>query len=181
MKPAPAAALRLNHVEFAHRPGEGHLVIAMIEALGCGWYEVDAPPYGSYLVIRLDGSVHGENDMFASQAEPEQLALEAALAVAVAGDPALAEYRGLQQHKPYRAAHIGLRLPSVAALDEAVARLQALDAGSLAGRLHLGEVMTRSAAEAKAADAPVKQLWIGTDVISSGLLTFGQQIELQAY
>jgi hypothetical protein len=181
VKTAPGTPLRLNHVEFAHRPGERHLVIALIEALGCGWYEVDAPPYGDYLVIRLDGSAHGQNDMFASQAEPEQVALEAALEISVADDPALQDFRALQRGRPYRAAHIGLRLSSVAALDAAVGRLRTLAEGALAGRLHLGEVMTCNVAEAKATDAPLKQLWIGTDVISTGLLTFGQQIELQAY
>jgi len=68
-----------------------------------------------------------------------------------------------------------------AALDEAIAKLEALAGGALHGRLRLGAPMSRGADEARATDSPMKQLWIATDVISTGLLTFGQQIELQAY
>ncbi len=185
VKPGPDAPLRLNHVEFAHRPGEAHLVVALIEALGCGWYEVDAPPYGSYIVIRLDQSDHGANDMFASVAEPEQLRLEESLAERLRADSELARavagLRQLQAERPYRASHVGLRLASVAALDHAIERLTALADGPLAGRLALGKPTMREPEEARATSSPLKQLWIGTDVISTGLLTFGQQIELQAY
>src|SRR5690606_39073725 len=82
---------RLNHVECAHRPGEGALAVALFEALGCSCEVIDTPPYGKYIVVSLDGSPHGENDMFASEAEPEQLVLERALADAAATSPALAQ------------------------------------------------------------------------------------------
>lgn len=173
---------RLNHVEFAHRPGEGALAVALFEALGCSCTVIDTPPYGAYVVVSLDGSPHGQNDMFASEAEPEQLALEAALAGAKAADGAAFErFRVLQLERPYRVNHIGLRIPSVPALDETLARLEALKAGALAGRLELGFGMERTLEEARASDTPVKQRWVWTDVISTGLLALGQQIELQAY
>jgi hypothetical protein len=176
---------RLNHVEFAHRPGEGALAVALFEALGCSCEIIDTPPYGKYIVVSLDGSPHGENDMFASEAEPEQLALEQALADAAAASPALAQaaagFRGLQRDKAFRATHFGLRIPGVAALDEVIARLRALSVGKLAGRLELGLTMKRSAEESRATSSPMKQIWVWTDVISTGLLTTGQQIELQAY
>ncbi len=171
---------RLNHVEFAHRPGEGGLAVALFEALGCSCTVIDTPPYGAYVVVSLDGSPHGENDMFASEAEPEQLALEEALAVAADGG-AFERFRALQLERPYRVNHIGLRIPSVPALDETLARLEALKAGALAGRLELGFGMERTLEEARASDTPVKQRWVWTDVISTGMLTLGQQIELQAY
>jgi hypothetical protein len=146
---------------------------------------IDTPPYGQYIVVSLDGSPHGENDMFASQAEPEQLALEDALTRAIAADAALAQayadFRGLQRDKAFRATHAGLRMPGVAALDTVIARLGALAQGSLAGRLELGMSMERSREEARATSSPMKQIWIWTNVISTGLLTVGQQFELQAY
>lgn len=176
---------RLNHVEFAHRPGESALAVALFEALGCGCEIIDTPPYGKYIVVSLDGSPHGENDMFASEAEPEQLALEEALAEAVAARPDLARaaagFRGLQREKAFRATHFGLRMPSVAALDAVIARLGALAAGELAGRLELGLTMERSREEALATSSPMKQIWVWTDVVSTGLLAVGQQMELQAY
>jgi hypothetical protein len=171
---------RLNHVEFAHRPGEAGLAVMLFEALGCSCTVIDTPPYGAYVVVSLDGSPHGENDMFASEAEPEQLALERALAGAVSGDT-LERFRALQLERPFRVNHVGLRIPSVGALDETIARLEALEAGELAGRLQLGFGMERSLDEARASDTPVKQRWVWTDVIGTGLLALGQQIELQAY
>jgi hypothetical protein len=180
------AGHRLNHVEFAHRPGESAMAVALFEALGCSCRVIDTPPYGKYIVVSLDGSPHGENDMFASEAEPEQLALEDTLVRAIAADGselahAAAGFRGLQRDKAFRATHIGLRIPSVAALDQVIAKLGALADGEFAGRLELGFTMERSAEEARATDSPMKQMWIWTDVISTSLLAFGQQIELQAY
>lgn len=177
---------RLNHVEFAHRPGEGEIAVELLEALGCSCEVVDTPEFGAYIVVSLDGSPHGENDMFASQAEPEQLVLEDALAGQIAaGGSALAEastrFRGLQRDKAFRATHIGMRIPTVATLNEVIEKLGALAGGKFAGRLELGFGMERTVEESRATGTPIKQLWIWTDVISTGLLTFGQQIELQAY
>jgi hypothetical protein len=176
---------RLNHVEFAHRPGEGALAVALFEALGCSCVVNDTPPYGKYIVVSLDGSPHGQNDMFASEAEPEQLALENALARSVADGGELAQaaagFRALQRDKAFRATHFGLRIPSVAALDAVIGRLGALARGELSGRLELGLTMERSVEESRATEAPMKQIWVWTDVISTGLLTVGQQMELQAY
>ena len=178
---APVAGRRLNHVEFAHRPGEAGLAVALFEALGCSCELIDSPPYGQYIVVSLDGSPHGENDMFASQAEPEQLAFEAAISAAAGSDEAARQFRQLQQERPFRASHIGLRIPSVAALDTVIARLDALRTGELSRRLELGYRMDRTLEEARATSTPIKQIWIWTDVISTGLLALGQQIELQAY
>lgn len=175
-----STGLRLNHVEFAHRPGEETLAVLLLEALGCRCRGIDTPPYGRYVVVDLDGSPHGQNDMFVSEAEPEQLALEQTFGEMMAA-PGPAAFRGLQRERPFRASHVGIRLPSVAALRTAVARLENLASGELARRLELGVPMSRSVAEARATSSPVEQLWIWTDVFSTGLLTFGQMIELQAY
>jgi len=177
---------RLNHVEFAHRPGEGDLAVKLFEALGCACTRIDTPPYGAYIVVSLDGSPHGQNDMFASQAEPEQLALEDALLREIAADAsgigkAAQGYRSLQRDKAFRATHVGMRMPSVSALDDVIARLGALAEREMANRLELGFMMERSLEEARASDTPIKQIWVWTDVISTGLLAIGQQFELQAY
>lgn len=186
MSTVAAQGRRLNHVEFAHRPGEGDLAIALFEALGCACEAIDTPPYGKYIVVSLDGSPHGENDMFASEAEPEQLALEDALRRQIGSGGsdlagAAAGFRQLQRDKAYRATHFGMRIPTVAALDEVIARLEALVAGTLAGRLELGLTISRGLDEARSTSSPVKQIWVWTDVISTGLLTVGQMMELQAY
>lgn len=186
LEKATTTARRLNHVEFAHRPGEGPLVIALFEALGCSCHQIDTPPYGKYVVVRMDDSPHGENDIFVTEAEPEQLALEAALQRQIDGaasDVAAAatRFRLLQKERPYRATHIGIRVPSVSILDEVIQRLGSLAADRLAGRLDVGHTISRNAAEARSTSSPMKQIWVWTDVISTGLLSLGQQIELQAY
>lgn len=178
---SPALDRRLNHLEFAHRPGEGPLAVRLLEALGCGCTVIDTPPYGKYIVVSLDGSPHGENDMFVSEMEPEQLALEDALQSRLGSASELADFRRLQRERPFRATHFGLRMPSVAALEQVKRRLGELAEGELKGRLELGYVMTRSQEEARATSSPMSQIWIWTDVFSTGLLAVGQQIELQAY
>ena len=180
-----AQTRRLNHVEFLHRPGEGKMVIDLFEALGCPWYEVDVAPFGKYVVIQMDKEP-GENDIFVSEAEPEQIALDNALQSQIdSGNgtlaSALAQFRQMQKNRPFRASHIGIRIPSVRELDGVIERLSALGAGTHAGRLDLGTTLSRSAEEAAEMSAPVKQIWVWTDVISTGVLAVGQQIELQAY
>lgn len=186
MQGSAAPARRLNHVEFVHRPGECDLVVDLFAALGCPCHQIDTPPFGKYVVVRLDGSPHGENDIFVTEAEPEHLAFDDALQEQIdAGGPGLAaasrRFRLLQKERPYRAPHIGIRVPSVAALDEVIGRLRSLGARELAGRLDLGNPLSRNADEARSMSAPLKQIWLWTNVISTGLLSVGQQIELQAY
>jgi hypothetical protein len=134
----------------------------------------------------MDGAPHGENRIFVTELETEQLALETAIQHLI-DDPASeiavasAGVRRLQKERPYRASHIGIRFPSVSAFDETIERLETLCRGQFAGRLEIGLGLSRSAEEARSMMAPVKQIWIWTDIITTGLLTFGQQIELQAY
>jgi hypothetical protein len=175
---------QLNHVEFLHRPGEAPLVIQLFESLNCRCEVIDSPPFGKYIVVRMSDQ-YGQNDFFASEAEEEQLALENALQRYIdAGDSDLAlgfaKYRELLDQRPYRATHIGIRLPSVAVYDEVIQRLESLSAGKLAGRLTLGFSMRHTAEEALSG-IPVKQVWIWTDLMSTGLLSTGQQIEIQTY
>ena len=179
-------ARRLNHVEFAHRPGESNLVFNLFEALGCPCHEIDSPPFGKYIIVQMDESPHGENDIFVSEAEPELLALDNALQGQInAGSSSLAattaKFRQLQNERPYRTSHFGIRVPSVAELDKVIERLETLSERKFAGRLELGLTLNRSIEEAQSMSSPVKQIWVWTDVISSGLLSMGQQIEIQAY
>ena len=76
-------------ISIVHRMTGGALFFGtlLFEALGCSCSVIDTPPYGAYVVVSLDGSPHGQNDMFASEAEPEQLALEEAMAGAGIGMP----------------------------------------------------------------------------------------------
>ncbi len=177
-------AVQLNHVEFLHRPGEADLAVALFQTLTCPCEQIDAPPYGKYIVVRM-GSVHGENDFFASEMEEEQVALDDALqnelhASGSRLSAAYARYRALLKERPYRATHVGIRLPSVSVYDEVIERLQSLSAGRFAGRVVVGDLITHTAQEAQNG-LPLKQVWVWTDLISSGQLSLGQQIEIQTY
>jgi hypothetical protein len=130
-------------------------------------------------------SEFGRNDFFASEAEVEQLALEAAIQhqIEAPGSDLAAgytQYRRMLEQRPYRGSHIGIRLPSVAIYDEVVQRLEGLSAGKFAGRLAIGETTDRLAEEPQPG-LPRKQVWVWTDLISTGLLATGQQIEIQTY
>jgi hypothetical protein len=175
---------RLNHVEFLHRPGEDSLVVELFESINCQCELIDSPPYGKYIVVHMD-SEFGRNDFFASEAEEEQLALEAAMQRQIdapGSDLAggYAQYRRMLDQRPYRGSHIGIRLPSVAAYDEVVHRLEGLSAGTFAGRLTVGDTIQRLDEEPQPG-LPRKQVWVWTDLISTGLLSTGQQIEIQTY
>ena len=74
-----------------------------------------------------------------------------------------------------------MRIADVPTLNTIIDRLATLSTGKLSGRLELGYTMERSLAEARATDTAIKQIWIWTYIISTGMLTLGQQIELQAY
>jgi hypothetical protein len=175
---------RLNHVEFLHRPGEGALVVELFESINCQCEQIDSPPYGKYIVVHMDAEF-GRNDFFASEAEEEQLALEAAVQRQIdapGSDLAggYAHYRRMLQQRPYRGSHIGIRLPTVAVYDEVVQRLEGLSAGTFAGRLTVGDTIQRLDEEPQPG-LPRKQVWVWTDLISTGLLSTGQQIEIQTY
>lgn len=161
-------------------------MVSLFHALGCQCEMIDTPPCGVYVVVDLDGSRPGDNDMFVSLVEPEQLVLEQALRERFrsSADNLAVAYRRMREmmaRQPHRAAHVGLRYQTISALDETVVRLNGLAHGSLRGRLALGDPWSRTREQSEATSTPMKQLWIWTDVISTGLLAFGQQIELQAY
>ncbi len=177
---------RLNHVEFVHRPGEGPLAIELFESLTCECSQIDAPPWGKYIVIQME-STPGYNDFFASEAEGEQVALDDALRRQLEAEgtdlgDAFTNYRLMLEERPHRATHVGIRFPSIAVFDAVLERLESLSMGALEGRLVIGEVIARSAEEAPAGSGmPVKQVWVWTNVISAALPSMGQQIELQTY
>ena len=72
-------------------------------------------------------------------------------------------------------------MTTVADLADLIESMRWIAERELAGRLELGLVMERTVEESRATNSPIKQIWVWTDIVSTGLLAFGQQFELQAY
>lgn len=185
-----ASARMLNHVEFSYAPGERALARRLFEALGFRVLdpqtdptpEALGPAAGPYLVVFVDPEDDDliDNVVYASEAGEAQWRFESALAERLAGD---AELAGL--HRAMRAAfgdvpqamtHVGIAYPDAEQVDAAMARLAATR--ELEGRLTLSDVYRPG--DPGSVDDRVVQAFVYTDVIGVGLLTGGQQLELQA-
>jgi hypothetical protein len=171
---------RLNHVELVYRAGERQLARRFFELLGC----VVADRGGTYLTAFIEPGAHDfmNNCFYASEVTPEQATLEAALAEALHGgvaDDAARRYRDRLEREPQRSFHFGVRYPALEDLEAAVARVGAADREDpeLRGRVGVSGVF-RPGDEGSLSDALV-QAFVRTDVVASGLLAFGQHVELQ--
>ena len=171
---------QLNHVELVYRPGERGLAARVLELLGCA--VVDRG--GTFLTAFVDPMVNDfmNNCFYASEATSEQLGLEAALGRALRGGRLGVEarcYLDRLQREPQRSFHFGVRYPELDDLEAGVARIAAAGANDpeLAGRISVSDVF-RPGDSGSYTDSMV-QAFVHTDVVASGLLAFGQHVELQ--
>ncbi len=170
----------LNHVEMIYRPGERHLVTKLFTALGCTVIDTGA----THLYIAVDTpDQHGlNNSLYASEVTQEQWLLEQQLQQALQGEsPLAAAYAGYDdkfRRHPQLTSHFGIRFPSFAKLEETLSQLEHHLDPELAGRVQIKGVF-RPGDPGSYTDL-VMQAFIKTDIAASGLLAFGQHIELQA-
>ncbi len=170
----------LNHLEMVYRPGERHLVTKLFTALGCTVIDTG----GSHLGISVNPTEEfpRNNALYASEVTPEQWELERLLQKALEGGSALsAAYAGYEEkfrRHPQMTSHFGIRFPSFDAVEEVVSHLQDNLDAELKGRVQLKGIF-RPGGPGSYSDS-VMQAFIKTDVAASGLITFGQHIELQA-
>jgi hypothetical protein len=174
------SARALNHVELVYAPGERALARAVFELLGCGIHDSGGPFLSAKIQADSDDLVN--NAMYASEVTDEQWALEQALQTAVHDgalrDPSAGYVAHFQAH-PQRSCHFGIRYPTAEALDEALDRIEHVEdiVPDLKGRVSVSGVF-RPGDPGSYTDT-MTQAFIHTDVMASGLLTFGQHIELQ--
>jgi hypothetical protein len=176
-----APARLLSHVELVYAPGERALVARAFELLGCSVRD----PGSRYLVVRAtdDGSFT-ENVWYASEVTPEQWALEGALgdrASDGAFSRALDGYAALASSRPQDAPHFGIQYAELEDLDAAVARVARVDelAPELAGRIALARRLDPG--DPASLSPNVVQAFLRTSLFASGVLAFGQVVELQHY
>lgn len=170
----------LNHLEMVYRPGERHLVTKLFTALGCTVIDTG----GTHLGISVNPTEEfpRNNALYASEVTPEQWALEQLLQKALEGGSALsAAYAGYEEkfrRHPQMTSHFGIRFPSFDAVEQVVSHLQDNLDAELRGRVQLKAIF-RPGGPGSYSDS-VMQAFIKTDIAASGLITFGQHIELQA-
>ena len=184
----PQAKL-LNHIEFVYAPGDRELVRRLFLALGCRVvdpqrHEVSeelGPAAGPYLIVYLDPADPNpfDNVFYASEVTPIQWAFEERVRAQLGADTDFAQaHSALRDHflrRPQAMTHLGMAFPSVEAVEAAVERLRGDE--ELAGRSHISPIYRPG--EDSSLDDRVVQAFVHTDVCSSGLLSVGQQFELQ--
>ena len=133
--------------------------------------------------VEAGASDYSNNVLYASETTPEQWRLEQALTGALAGDGDVAHagnaYLDRLRREPQRSFHFGIRYPTLDALDATLAEVDAAgrDGPDLAGRVAVTGVF-RPGDPGAITDIMV-QAFVRTDVVATGLLAFGQHVELQ--
>jgi hypothetical protein len=177
---AVTAERALNHVELVYAPGERALARAVFELLGCDVRDSGGPFLSARIAPGQDSLVN--NVMYASEVVPEQWALEEALRAAI-DDGVLTgpanDYATTLRAHPQRSCHFGIRYPTTDDLDATLDRIECVahHAPGLTGRVAVSGVF-RPGDPGSYTDT-MTQAFVRTDVIASGLLAFGQHIELQ--
>ena len=176
----PTDIRALNHVELVYAPGERPLARALFELLGFDVRD-SGGPFLTGMIENGQGDF-AHNALYASEVTPEQWALEQALRAAIDGGALAAptaEYTANLREHPQRSCHFGIRYPTVDDHEAALDRITHVEdhAPDLVGRVTLSGVF-RPGDPGSYTDT-MTQAFVRTDVIASGLLAFGQHIELQ--
>ena len=182
-------ACMLNHVELVYAPGERPLARCLLEGLGFRVQDPQtepiseqlAPAASRYMVVYLDSDDDDvfDNVLYVSEASEDQWRFECALRDRLANDEELAAaHRKLREafaRRPQAMTHFGVAYPSLEEVEAAMTRIA--NTPQLEGRVTLSNLYKPG--EAGAVDAPLAQSFVHTDVLTTGLLCAGQQIELQ--
>lgn len=176
----PAITGELNHVELVYAPGERGLAHRLFELLGCTVIETGR----QFLLAKLTSDGNGlDNIFYASEVTEEQWGLEGALRAGLAEGGALADaarpFRQRMLQEPQTSSHFGIRIDEAEAYEARLAAIEraATEDPHLAGRVRLCNVF-RPGDEGSLTDIMI-QAFVHTDVVASGLLAFGQFVEIQ--
>jgi hypothetical protein len=173
---------RLTHSECIYAPGDAEAVKALFTALGFAVTKVEPHPY---IIAHVDPEVHDvmANVIYASELTAMQQTFEKTLQETLAASP---EFRDATDNwekdfrdDPQRSVHFGFQYGSREAFEATVERLRAAAApgGALEGRLVVTGVYFPG--DAGSITDTMAQGFLWTDVMASGILTFGQHLELQ--
>ncbi len=178
----------LNHSELFYAPGDRALARDLFRAIGCRVLDPQeeegpadlGPAAGPYLIVFVDPESTDliDNVLYASEAPPAQWRFEQALRARIGEDPSLGAafdaYREVFVGQPQAMTHLGLSMSE----SELVAAIGGIRSdAALAGRVAIRGPFRPG--EPGSVDPRVVQGFLQTDIVSTGLLLAGQQIELQ--
>ena len=178
----------LNHTEMFYAPGDRALARELFRAIGCRVLDPqeEAGPddlgaaAGPYLIVFVDPDSTDliDNVLYASEVEPAQWEFEQQLQARLASDAGLQAsfdaFNASFVRYPQGMTHFGVAM-NEQQLDAALDRIA--NTPEFAGRLQVTGVFRPG--DPGSVDPRVIQGFLRTDIVSTGLLTAGQQIELR--
>jgi hypothetical protein len=173
---------QITHSECIYAPGDGDLVKELFTALGFAVTKVEPYPY---IIAHVNPEVLDvmENVIYASEVTPIQQAFEKTLQETLAQSTELREaaddWEKDFRDDPQRSVHFGFKYESRDSFEATIARLrEACGPGKpLEGRLLVTGVYFPG--DEGSITETMAQGFVWTDVMASGILTFGQHLELQ--
>ena len=182
-------AKMLSHLELIYAPGERALARTLLRALGFRVLDPQTDPIPAnlgpaaepYLIVYLDPRSDDvfDNVLYVSELSAPQRRFEEALRKRLAEDGELArlhgELRAAYTGKPQTMTHFGVGFASAEEVEQDCLRVAR--APELAGRVAVSPVYRPGGPGSL--DDRVVQAFVYTDVVATGLLCAGQQIELQ--
>jgi hypothetical protein len=173
---------RITHSECIYAPGDGDLVKALFVALGFAVKNAKGHPY---IIAHVDPDVPDvmSNVIYASESTPMQQAFEKTLQETLASSKefrqATDDWEKDFRDDPQRSVHFGVQYESRESFQATVDRLrEESGAGKpLEGRLLVTGVYFPG--DDLSITETMAQAFVWTDVMASGILTFGQHLELQ--
>jgi len=182
-------AKMLSHLELVYAPGERALARTLLRALGFRVLDPQTDPIpGSlgpaaapFLIVFVDPRSEDvfDNVLYVSEVSVPQRRFEEALRERLAEDGELAklhgELRAAYADEPQMMTHLGVGFASAGEVEQACERVAR--APELAGRVVVSPVYRPGGPGSL--DDRVVQAFVYTDVVATGLLCAGQQIELQ--
>jgi hypothetical protein len=174
-----------NHVEMVHRPGEAALAHKLLTLLNCD------PVTSPNAFAGVTWQFSKDQTLWVSEVTAEQWAFELWLQAQMKSG-GTAESRAFAeslQSRPQKYSHFGLGQVTLGDWEATVARLRkaAADDPQMQGRISLPLVVRPEDEGSVANESGGKmgrtlyQAFLRTDILSTGLLTLGQAIEIQHY
>jgi len=173
---------RITHSECIYAPGDSDLVKQLFVALGFGVKKAESSPY---IIAHVDPDVTDvmSNVLYASELTAMQQQFEKTLQETLAASEEFREatHNWEQDFRddPQRSVHFGFEYASRETFEATIDRLRAASGPGkpLEGRILVTGVYFPG--DEGSITETMAQGFVWTDVVASGILTFGQHLELQ--